>query len=82
MILNLSAFSIVAHIKFLAIHEHFSDFKVMHTRFSRWAKVGIWQRVFEVLSHDSNNEYAILDSTIVRAHQHSAGGKKSCDWTQ
>ncbi len=54
----------------------------MHTRFSRWAKVGIWQRVFEVLSHDSNNEYAILDSTIVRAHQHSAGGKKSCDWTQ
>ena len=27
----------------------------------------------EVLSHDSDNEYAMLDTTIVRAHQHSAG---------
>ncbi|WP_373683607.1 IS5 family transposase [Acinetobacter sp. YH12254] len=54
--------------------ERFGDFRVVHTRFSRWAKTGVWQRVFEVLSHDSDNEYAMLDSTIVRAHQHSAGG--------
>ncbi|WP_374952360.1 MULTISPECIES: IS5 family transposase [Acinetobacter] len=57
--------------------QRFGDFRVVHTRFSRWAKTGVWQRVFEVLSHDSDNEYAMLDSTIVRAHQHSAGGKKS-----
>lgn len=62
--------------------ERFGDFRVVHTRFSRWAKTGVWQRVFEVLSHDSDNEYAMLDSTIVCAHQHSAGGKKSGDWTQ
>ena len=62
--------------------ERFGDFRVVHTRFSRWAKTGVWQRVFEVLSHDSDNEYAMLDSTIVRAHQHSAGEKKSGDWTQ
>ena len=55
--------------------ERFGDFRVVHTRFSRWAKTGVWQRVFEVLSHDSDNEYAMLDSTIVRAHQHSAGKK-------
>ena len=48
----------------------------MHTRFSRWAKAGVWQKVFEVLSHESDNEYAMLDSTIVRAHQHSAGKKE------
>ena len=35
----------------------------MHTRFSRWAKTGVWQRVFEVLSHDLDNEYVMLDST-------------------
>jgi len=45
----------------------------VHTRFSRWAKAGVWQKVFEVLLHDSDN--AMLDSTIVRAHQHSAGKK-------
>jgi hypothetical protein len=25
---------------------------------------------------DADNEYAMIDSTIVRAHQHSAGPKK------
>jgi len=45
----------------------------LHTRFSRWAKAGVWQIFFEVLSHDG--EYAMLDSTIVRAHQHSTGKK-------
>jgi len=29
-----------------------------------------------VLSADADNEYASIDSTIVRAHQHSAGAKK------
>lgn len=62
--------------------ERFGDFRVVHTRFSRWAKAGVWQKVFEVLSHESDNEYAMLDSTIVRAHQHSAGKKRTGDWTQ
>ena len=53
----------------------FGDFRVVHTRFSRWAKTGVWQRVFEQLAEDADNEYAMIDATIVRAHQHSAGAK-------
>ena len=45
-------------------------------RFSRWAKSGVWQQVFEHLAGDADNEYAMIDSTIVRAHQHSAGAAK------
>ncbi|MDH1699660.1 IS5 family transposase [Acinetobacter johnsonii] len=56
--------------------ERFGDFRVVHTRFSCWAKAGVWQKVFEVLAKNSDNEYAMLDSTIVRAHQHSAGKKE------
>jgi transposase len=48
----------------------------VHTRFSRWAKGGVWARVFEHLAGDADNEYAMIDSTIVRAHQHSAGAAK------
>jgi len=55
--------------------ERFGDFRVVHTRFSRWTRSGVWQRVFGVLSEDSDNEYAMIDSTIVRAHQQSAGAK-------
>jgi len=53
----------------------FGDFRVVHTRHSRWSHCGAWQRVFETLAQDADNEYAMIDSTIVRAHQHSAGAK-------
>ena len=55
--------------------ERFGDFRVIHTRHTRWSKNGVWQRMFEHLSGDADNEYAMIDSTIVRAHQHSAGAK-------
>jgi hypothetical protein len=33
-------------------------------------------RIFEHLAKDADNTYAMIDSTIVRAHQHSAGAQK------
>jgi transposase len=55
--------------------ERFGDFRIIHTRHTRWSKSGVWKRVFERLAEDPDNEYAMIDSTIVRAHQHSAGAK-------
>ena len=56
--------------------ERFGDPIKVHTRFSRWAESEVWKKVFEVLAADADNEYAMIDSTIVRAHQHSAGAQK------
>lgn len=56
--------------------ERFGDFRVIHTRHTRWSIKGVWERVFKALAEDADNEYGMLDSTIVRAHQHSAGAKK------
>ena len=56
--------------------ERFGDWKNVHRRFSRWAQSGVWRRVFQRLAVDADNEYAMIDSTIVRAHQHSAGAQK------
>ena len=56
--------------------ERFGDPIKIHTRFSRWAKSGVWKKLFEMLASDADNEYAMIDSTIVRAHQHSAGAQK------
>ncbi len=55
--------------------ERFGDFRVVHLRHSRWGKTGVWQRVFEALAQEADNEYVMIDSTIVRAHQHSSGAK-------
>jgi transposase len=56
--------------------ERFGPWKNVHTRFSRWAESGVWLRLFEALAADADKEYAMIDSTIVRAHQHSAGAQK------
>lgn len=55
--------------------ERFGDFRVVHLRHMRWSRRGEWRRVFEALSVDADNEYAMIDSSIVRTHQHSAGAK-------
>ena len=62
--------------------ERFGDYKQVHTRFSRWAKTGVWERVFRHLAGEADNEYAMIDSTIVRAHQHSAGAIKKAAATR
>ena len=54
----------------------FGDWKKVHTRFGRWAKGGVWARVFQHLAGEADDEHAMIDSTIVRAHQHSAGAVK------
>jgi transposase len=56
--------------------ERFGHWKSTHQRFSRWAKSGIFERIFQMLASDADNEYMMIDATIVRAHQHSAGAQK------
>ena len=56
--------------------ERFGHWRVVHTRFSRWAENGVWETVFKHLATDADHEYAMIDSSIVRAHQHSAGAQK------
>ncbi len=56
--------------------ERFGGWKIVYQRFNRWAKSGVFERVFRLLASDHDNEYMMIDATIVRAHQHSAGAKK------
>jgi transposase len=55
--------------------ERYGKWKSLHKRFSRWAKAGVWERVFAALIKDPRNEYLMLDTTLVRAHQQAATGK-------
>lgn len=53
----------------------FGAWNSVFQRFSRWAKRGVWSRILAAVSDDPDFEHVSIDATIVRAHQHAAGGK-------
>lgn len=53
----------------------FGNWNSVFRRFSRWSRDGVWWNLFNALADDPDFEYLIVDSTIVRAHQHATGKK-------
>lgn len=55
--------------------ERFGNWNTVYVRFRRWAKKGVWQRVFKDVS-DRDVTTLLIDSTAIRVHQHGAGALK------
>ncbi len=53
----------------------YGAYKSVHKRFTRWAAKGVWERIFQSLTGARDNEYLMIDSSIVRAHAQAATGK-------
>jgi transposase len=48
----------------------------IYNRFVRWAKRGVWERLFnDLASRGRSNETQMIDSTHVKAHRSASGGK-------
>jgi transposase len=60
--------------------ERFGNWNSVWRRFDRWSRKGVWQRVFGELQ-DPDLEWLLLDSSVIRAHQHAAGAKKGVTTT-
>ena len=62
--------------------ERYRKWQSVATRFYRWQKADIWQQVLERLQADADQLRKLdcpvhyVDGTVIRAHQHAAGGKK------
>lgn len=55
--------------------ERFGSWKAVYKRFSNWAHRGHWAKIFDALKLELDEDGLILDASVIRAHQDSAGGK-------
>ena len=57
--------------------DDFGKWSSVYRQFRRWSVSGLWDAMLEALNATSAAQSSVqmIDSTIVRAHQHSAGAK-------
>lgn len=48
----------------------------VYNRFNRWRKAGVWARILEHIQGEFEDELYMIDSTVVRVHQHGTGARK------
>ena len=53
----------------------FGKWNSQFRRFRRWAKAGVFVRLFNAMSDNPDLEYALIDGTIVQVHQKASGAK-------
>lgn len=59
--------------------SEFGEWDAVYNRFRRWIASGSLQTLFELMTEDPQFEgirRVMIDSTIVRAHQHAAGARR------
>jgi transposase len=56
--------------------ERYGPYTTVYNRFNRWRKAGIWDRMMDAIVKAHDGKVQMIDSSIVRVHQHASGVKK------
>ena len=57
----------------------FGPYTTCYNRFIRWQRAGVWDDVLEAISNHQDADVQMIDSSIIRVHQHGACIKQSVD---
>jgi transposase len=56
--------------------ERYGPYTTAYNRFNRWRKAGVWDRLMDAVTKAHGDKVQMIDSSIVRVHQHASGVKK------
>jgi transposase len=63
--------------------EYYGPWRTVYSCFTRWQRVGIWQRILTELQQEAHDQHQVdwsahmVDGTVIRAHQHAAGARRT-----
>jgi len=57
----------------------YGPYTTAYNRFNRWRKVGVWDRLMDTITKAHDGKLQMIDSSIVRVHQHASGAKKGVE---
>src|SRR5262245_2807465 len=60
--------------------ERYGPYTTVYNRFNRWRKAGIWDKLMDAIVKAHKGEVQMIDSSIVRVHQHASGVKKRVEF--
>jgi transposase len=60
--------------------ERYGPYTTVYNRFNRWRKAGIWDRLMDAIVKAHDGKVQMIDSSIVRVHQHASGVKKTVEF--
>ena len=58
------------------VPKDFGNWNTIFKRFRRWAKAGVFERLFEAVNGEFDLEYALIDGTVVQVQQKASGAKR------
>ncbi len=58
------------------VPERYGPWSTIYNRFVQWQESGLFAHILEELGEDADLQDISMDSTSIKAHQHSAGAKK------
>ncbi len=56
--------------------DTYGHWNTVHRRFRRWAKNGVFDRIFEAANGDPDLRSVMVDGSFVKVHQHATGAPK------
>ena len=60
-----------------ALPKEYGPRTTCYNRFVRWRAAGVWYRVLSWITEAYDGDLQMIDSTVVRVHQHAANSKKA-----
>src|SRR5262249_24150385 len=59
--------------------ERYGSYTTAYNRFNRWRKAGIWDGLMDAIVKAHDGKVQMIDSSIVRVHQHASGPPKKVE---